>query len=200
MTVQSPQKRHRFAAYSCVLRLTCSFHWGSQLLWFCLVCPLCPCLQPLLSSWPLAFLPNSGHLTPMSTCSHSQIIPTCRHACLLLSQWSFVVHQLTGPFPFSFCSCQRFWPGACYLSFALLPTLPCLSFASLDCLLVPNYNAVNLNVGLGNPVSFGRCFCFSARIWLRKPIDLYTHTWQRYVDQNSDGAVWVYGECKTVWS
>lgn len=26
MTVQSPQKQHEFTAYSCVLRLTCSFH------------------------------------------------------------------------------------------------------------------------------------------------------------------------------
>lgn len=29
MTVQSPQKQHEFTAYSCVLRLTCSFHRGS---------------------------------------------------------------------------------------------------------------------------------------------------------------------------
>lgn len=103
-------------------------------------------------------------------------------------------------FPFQFLFLSTFLAWRLLSVFCSAACLPCLSFASLDCLLVPNYNAVNLNVGLGKPVSFGRCFCFSARIWLRKPVDLYTHTWQRYVDQNSDGAVWVYGECKTVWS
>lgn len=84
----------------------------------------------LTPCFPTKFWSPDSHIH-LLTCSHPQIIPTCRHTCLLLSQWSFVVHQLTGPFPFSFSSCQHFWPGACYLSFALLPALPFICFIGL---------------------------------------------------------------------
>ncbi len=112
--------------------------------------PLCPCLQPLLTSPRLVYFwgtfltcpsppvhqmpsdfphlsrPPDSHILQF-TCLHSQIIPTCRHTCLSWYHQSFSVYnQLTSPS----CCAQLLW--ICLLAVDLnldivtffLPALP----------------------------------------------------------------------------